>query len=423
MTAERMSALEPSNDPPARSMGQLLRDRSFSLFFYGKSVSLVGMWMQNISAAVLMYGMTRSAVMVGAVTIVQHLPTLLFTLWGGALADRYDRRRILIAGRVVTGSAISGLGLLLVVEGSGWGGPAALLVAVLVAGCGWAFSLAPIQAVLPMLVPRRDLEAALALNSVGPGLGRTAGPAIGAVLLVVGSPAVAFLVSGVCQLVFAAMLLLVVVPKVAKPLAKPSVWGGVRYLRDDPATARLILGIALITFGADAVLTLSPSLSDAMDGGDDAVGYFTSAFGLGALLFIFVFRALRSFLSLRTTALLGYWILAVGLAVVAISPAVWLSSAGFAVQGLGFMMANVALNTDVQRDLPEEVRGRVMALWAVAFLGTRPFAALWSGVLTETLGVRVAFILSAVAMLAASLVVGVKRVGGLPVRAGAGADA
>jgi len=388
-----------------RRMWQLLGDRSFSLFFFGKSLSLIGMWMQNVAAAVLMYSMTRSAVMVGVVTIVQHVPTLLFALWGGALADRYDRRRILIAGRIVTGSAISGLGLVLVLAGAGTGGPPALLLAVLVAGVGWAFSLAPIQAVLPMLVPKRDLETALALNSMGPGVGRTAGPAIGAVLLVFSSPAIAFLVSGVCQLAFAAMLIPVSIPRIRKTQQKPSIWGGVRYLRDDSGTARLIVGIALITFGADAVLTLSPSLADHLGEGDEAVGIFSAAFGLGSLLLVFVFRLIRGFASLRRTAALGYWSLALGLALVAASASVWLASIGFAIQGLGFMMANVSLNTDVQRDLPEEVRGRVMALWALAFLGTRPFAALWSGVLTETFGVRVALLMSAVAMAAASFVI------------------
>jgi MFS family permease len=384
-------------------MAALLGDRSFFLFFSGKAVSLIGMWMQNVSAAVLMYALTGSAVMVAVVSLAQYVPILLFTLWGGALADRYDRRRLLIIGRLVTGVAITGLGLLLVVAGPGTGGPPALLVAVCVAGCGWAFSMAPIQAVLPMLVPKRDLEAALALNSVGPAVGRTAGPAIGAVLLVVASPAVAFLVSGLCQLLFAAMLALVVVPRVQRTTTeKPSVWGGLRYLREDRRTARLIVGMALITFGADAVLTLSPSMADHLDGGDEAVGLFTTAFGVGSLLLVFVFRRIRGWASLRVTAFLGYWTLALGLVVAAVSPDVWLASLGFGVQGLGFMMASVALNADVQGDLPEEVRGRVMALWAGAFLGTRPFAALWSGVLTETLGVRLALVISAAAVGAAS---------------------
>nr|WP_278044311.1 MFS transporter [Blastococcus saxobsidens] len=396
---------------PPRGALALLRDPMFGGFLGGKVVSTCGMWVQNIAAAVLMYDLTGSNLMVGAVSTAQFVPMLLFSLWAGALTDRIDRRRLLIAGRVMSGVTVVMLATLLLVRGTkGFGGEAVLLVAVFLAGTGWALSMPPMQAMVPALVPARDLEQALALNAVAPSLGRTIGPALGAGLLVLGGPALAFAVAGPAHLAFAVILLAIKPRAAARPSARVRILGGFRYLRADRKAAMLMLGGAAVSFGADPVLTLTPALAAGLGGGDETVGLFATAFGVGAVIAVVALRPLRKVVTLRPLGVYGFWVLAAGLVVVALSPAVGSATAGFVVAGTGFILATVVLTTRIQRRVPDELRGRVMALWGLAFLGTRPAAALLDGLIADAVNVQAAVLTAAVITLISSLLARVSYV-------------
>lgn len=376
----------------------------FGGFLGGKVVSTCGMWVQNIAAAVLMYELTESNLMVGAVSTAQFVPMLLFSLWAGALTDRIDRRRLLIAGLVLSGVTVVVLATLLFVLGpEEFGGEAALLAAVFLAGTGWAVSMPPMQAMVPALVPARDLEQALALNAVAPSLGRTVGPALGAGLLLLGGPALAFAIAGPAHLAFAAVLVVIRPRAEARSGARVRILGGFRYLRDDHKAAMLVLGGAAVSFGADPVMTLTPALAAGLGGDDETVGLFASAFGVGAVIAVVALRPLRKVVTLRLLGVYGFWVLAAGLVGVALSPAVIPASAGFAVAGTGFILATVALTTRIQRRVPDELRGRVMALWGLAFLGSRPAAALLDGLIADAVNVQAALLTAAVISLISSL--------------------
>jgi MFS family permease len=388
----------------SRRASQLVRDRTFGPFFAGKVLSSCGIWVQNIAAAVLMFELTRSAFMVGAVSVLQFAGPLLLSLWAGALSDRKDRRTVLMAGRVLSGGAVGTLAVLLGVRGiDGFGGPAPLLAGVFVMGVGLALSSPAMQAIVPGLVPDEDLEQALALSAVAPSVARTVGPAIGAGLLVIGGPALAFAVAALAHWIFAAVLVFVRSRPSPRPRGRPSLFGGLRYLIEDRKAGMIMLGVAALVFGADPVVTLTPSLADRLGGGGELVGVLASSFGVGAVLLSFLIRPLRRAVSLRRLGIAGFWVLAAGLTTAALGGNVAFATGGFLVAGAGFMLGTVALNTRIQRRVPDELRGRVMALWGVAFLGSRPFAATVNGSLADLVSVQAALLVTACIIALASL--------------------
>lgn len=388
-----------------RTAPALLRDRNFGPFMVGKIISSCGVWIGQIAAAVLMYDLTRSAFMVGAVSMVLFAGPLLLALWTGALVDRRDRRRLLMVGRGISALAAGVLALLLV--GSGIG-PQVLLVGAAVMGVGHAVSLPAMQALTPGLVPDEDLEQALAFASVAPSIARTVGPALGAGLLVLGGPALAFAVASLTHGFFVLVLGWVRARPQRREDGRPSIFGGLRYLGNDRTTRLLMVAVAMMGFGADPVITLTPSLADRLGGGSELVGLFASVFGIGAVLVVVVFRRLRGLLTLRLVGVTGYLVVGVGLVVAAAVPSVPGAAAGFLINGAGFMMATVALTTRIQRRVPDELRGRVMALWGVAFLGSRPIAAPINGAVADLVSVQTAMLAAAAIVVAASLLARVR---------------
>ena len=363
----------------------LLVDRTFGPYFVGKVMSSCGIWIQNIAAAVLMFELTRSAFMVGLVSMVQFAGPLVLALWAGGLTDRFDRRRLLMIGRIVSCVAVGGLALALMVgTATGTLGTTMLLVAVGVMGIGLAISNPAMQALVPALVERRSLEPALALNSAGGSIARTIGPAIGTGLLLLGGPALAFAAAALGHAIFAFSLGFLVRPVEVqvRPKERPPILGGLRYLSGDHRTRTMVLGVACLAFGTDPVVTLSPSLAADLGRGSETVGLFATAFGVGGVIGTAMLGPLRRLVELWLAALVGSVVVAVGF-VLPLAETVAMTVAGFFLAGGGLMISLIALNTEIQRRVPDEVRGRVMALWGVAWLGSRPFAALVNGSLGD----------------------------------------
>jgi MFS family permease len=387
----------------------LMADRTVGPFMVGKVLSACGTWIQQLAAVVLMYQLTRSALLVGAVSAVQFASPLVLSLWTGALSDRVDRRRQLLVGRLITGLACLVLAVLLMVRGvDHFGGQAVLLASVAVMGFGSAVGAPAMQALVHDLVPARDLEAVLALNSVSPSLARTIGPAAGAGLLVLGGPGLAFLATAVVDLIFVVVLAVIRARPHDPPDRRPSLFGGFAYLAGDRATALLLIGVVVVCYGGDPVLTLAPKLADNLND-SHLVGVFVSAFGAGAVLLTILFPQLRRVLSLRASTVAGFWALGAGLLITGALQTRWGALVGFCVAGFGFMLATVCLNTRIQRQIPDHVRGRVMALWSVAFLGARPLSAPINGAIADLTGVGTALLVTAVVVVAASLLARVRE--------------
>lgn len=237
-----------------------------------------------------MYQITESAFMVGLVSVFQFLGPLVLSVWAGALSDRVDRRKVLIVGRLISITANLVLAALIGFWGlERFGGPIVLVAGVLVLGVGMAVSVPAMQAMVPSLVEKDQLEPAIALSSLTPSIGRMIGPVLGAGLLVLGGPALGFAVAAAVHLFFVAVLLTIrqLRPQ-ERPKAKPKLLGGLRYLLDDRKTGALVLAVALLSVGGDSVLTLTPAKADTLGGGGDYVGILASSFGAGAVLFLVV---------------------------------------------------------------------------------------------------------------------------------------
>lgn len=162
-----------------------------------------------------------------------------------------------------------------------------------------------------------------------------------------------------------------------------SVRGGLRYVRANPAVGLLLLATAGLGFGTDPVNTLTPSLVDRLGGGEELVGLLVSAFGFGAVAMTVVVGRVARRLGHTTAGAVGLAGLAVGMIALALAPSLTAAAAALVLAGAGFLLGVTGLTTALQRLVPEGLRGRVMALWSVAFLGSRPIAALIDGTVAD----------------------------------------
>ena len=389
-----MTAVKDADSPAAgRTVRQLLTDRTFGPYFVGNLVSNCGTWLQNIAAAVVVFRITRSTVMVAMVSILQFAASLVLSPWAGALSDRVDRRRLLLGGQLLGLAAAGGLaGWTLAVGVDGLPGPWPILGTALIIGIAFAISVPTMQALVPALVDPADLDQAVALNSVTFNVARAVGPAAGALVLVALGPAAAFGLNALSYCVLVGVLLLIRPRPVARATAggDGSVREGLRYVRHRPALGVLLVGVMALGFGTDPVNTLTPAMAELLGGGDALVGWLVSAFGAGAALTAFSVGVVRRRVALGAMGVAGLTTLALGLAGFALSPSPVAAVATLMMSGVGFLLAVTALTTELQQRVDEHMRGRVMALWGVAFLGSRPLAAAVDGVLADAVGPRVA---------------------------------
>lgn len=404
----------PPQEPPPRGSGRLLLDRLYGPFWAGKLLSTAGIWVHNVVSAIVTYQISRSTLMVGAVSIVQFAPQLLFAPISGAQADRGDPRRQLVLGRLLAASGSLGLaGAIAVLGVDGLPGAWPLLIAAAIVGVGFVVGGPAMHALLPTLVRPNELPAAVALSHLPPTLARSGGPVLGAFLLVTVGPAWAFAFTGITNLVFAAVIVALPIRWRAREQQPGggTVREGLRYLRSDPAVAFLLLGVLALGFGADPVVTLTPELSDGFGRGEQLVGIFASAFGLGAAVVFPLLKVLRARVGLSHLGTLGLSCVAGGLFVTAAAPVPAVAIVGMALGGVGFSFALTGLTTALYEQVPEGFRGRIMALWSMAFLGSRPVAAAVNGGVADLTSVAGAF-LAAGGVVVVIAVIGGRRAGG-----------
>lgn len=383
--------MSTSADESPRPLKALLSDRAVSSFLSGKLLSSVSLWAQSVAAAALMFELTGSALLVGLIGALQTAPTAVLALVAGAWSDRVSRRKLLAVGRTAAGTAMLALGAAAALGTfSASQGPGILAALIGVSGVGWAIGSPSMSALLPTLVPPKDLETALSLNAMIPGVARTVGPLLGGIILLAGGPSAAFIMAGCGHLIFALVLVLMREPARNPMVTKPRILGGLQYLRNDRRSLSLIVSIGLLNFGAEPSLTLAPSIAAHPDVALPSMSIIVSSFGTGALIGAVLFRMVRHRLTLPQVAVLGCTGCSGGLMIAALFADPLSVIGGFLINGFGFILASVAINTQVQERIPDSHRGRVMAIWSLAFFGLRPVSALVNGGLADALGWRVA---------------------------------
>lgn len=380
---------------------RLMLDPVFGPFFWGKLLSSAGTWIHSIVAVLLVFQLTGSAMVVGVVSIVQFAPQLLFAPLCGKMADRGNAPRQIVVGRLVTAFGSGGLAVWIWLVGGvgGLPGAAPVIAASLVVGVGFVVGGPALQSIVPSLVRPGELAAAMVLNSVPMTVARAAGPALGAVIATQMGYASAFAIAASASLIYGFVVLAMRLPRGCVNNSSNtdfSVRASLRHLRADPPLFLLLVGIAGVAIGADPSLTLAPTLAANLGGGAGLVGWLASAFGIGAAIGFLFFGSLNRWLGLARLSSFGLILMAAGILALVDSGTVALAIASFGVSGVGMTLAFTSITTQIQDRSPDALRGRIMALWLVGFVGTRPLAAGLNGFLADSVTVDVALVATAV---------------------------
>ena len=379
---------------PAAAL-RLIGHRNFGPYFVGNAASASGTWFQNLAAQLYVYRLTHSPFLLGVLNFGNFIPVLVLAPWAGSAADRLDRRRLLLGTQL--GS--TALGALLAVLA--WTGRAPVWVVILCAlglGIGSAFSAPASQALIGDLVPREELQSAVALNSMTFNLARAVGPALAALSVKhLGIPASFAINSASYLLLVVGVLVVRTEPRRRASRAETRLRESLRLVRRQPRLIAFLLIVAAVGFASDPVNTEAPAFARVFGKPDTWAGVIIGAFGAGAVAAAFLLAGRVAGSSRRmlfTLSLLGG-------GVIAFSLTPWLSL-GFvflAVGGFGYLASNTSATSRLQLEVAEHQRGRIMALWSVAFLGLRPLASLADGGIAGAFGVRAAGVVLAVPVL------------------------
>ncbi len=396
-----ISAATPTPDEGLPVILRALRHRNFQLFFSGQLVSLVGTWMQSIAESWLVYRLTGSAFLLGAVGFASQIPVFLVAPVGGIVADRKNRQRIVISTQASAMCLAMVLAILtLTHKVQVWHvfGLAALL------GIVNAFDLPARQAFLVDMVGKEDLMNAIALNSSMFNGARIVGPAIAGIL-------VARIGEGWCffanSLSYIAVIIGLLMMRVQRPTALATaaspiahIMEGFRFVRQTKPIRALLLLLGLVSLVAMPYTVLMPVFADqVLHGGAQGLGILMGATGVGALL---AALALASRTGVRG---LGRWVafscagFGFSLVLFAWSRIFWLSAALLLPVGFCMMLQMSSSNTLIQAMVPDHLRGRLMAVYSMMFMGMAPLGALLGGASAEHLGAPLTVSIGAVACL------------------------
>jgi MFS family permease len=380
------------------SAWRVLRTRNFGPYFFGNAASASGTWFQNLAASILVYRLTHSPFLLGVLNFCQFVPVLVLAPWAGTLADRVDRRRLVLVTQVAA-AALSGA-----LAGIAWSGDATEWVVIgFTAALGVALAVSqPAQmALVTSLVPREHVAQAIAMNSATFNVARAVGPTAAAGIIAWQGVAVAFAVNAASYLVLAAALL-VVQPAPQVRAARARLRDAFDLLRRNRTLVLFLLVVASVSAGSDPVNTESPALAHAFGHSSAWAGTIVGAFGVGAVIAAFVFAGrIGSGTRRRMAFTLG--LMAAGMAAFATVHWLPLAFLFLAVAGFGYLVSNASATARLQLAVDEHERGRIMALWSLAFLGIRPIASLVDGAIADAAGVRVAAAVMALPALAGAI--------------------
>lgn len=376
-----------------RAVWRVLFTRDFGPYWLGNVVSNCGTWFQAIAATLLIYRLTGSQFLVGLVNFAQLIGIVILAPWTGAAADRFDRRRLIMVVQVLQALVV---GVLAALAALGRLDVPTLIGGSFISGAIGAFSLTAQPALVPSLVGPQDLGSAIAMTSVTFNLARAIGPVLGAIVVVAfGFPA-AFALNALSYLALAASLLLIRARPPTRRMStqRMSLLGGFQALRQRPLLLGLLLAVACIAISTDPVSTLAPFLAAGVFGQPDtAAGTLIGAFGLGAVAAAFVVRHASS--SFRRIAL-EMAVVGAGIGALGIVTSYPLGLVALFLAGAGYLSSQTALTTRLLGITSDHMRGRIMAFWAIAWLGVRPLASLVDGTVAQAVGPRLAAIVMAV---------------------------
>jgi MFS family permease len=354
--------------------------RDFRVLWFGAFTSTVGNWMQEVAQAWLVFDLTKSSFFLGLDDFLGQLPILLFTLIGGVVADRHDRRHVLLGSQYIqmttafTLAALVYLGKVRVEY---------VLLLSFVAGLGQAFGGPAYQSLIPSLVKKQDLPNAIALNSIQFNLARVFGPLLAGVTLAAWGSAACFGVNGLSFLVVIVALMSLTIkhiPRVEKTSMMHELGGGLRYAKGQPAIVALTVVASLTTFLGLPLLTLLPIFArDIFHGDINRYSHMMAFSGAGAVCGALIVAWLGRFRRMGLAVLIVQAIFGALVVAFALSRVAWLSDLLLFATGAALLMVFSMTASLIQLIVPDDLRGRVMSIYMVAFRGGMPLGSLAAG--------------------------------------------
>jgi len=388
-----------------------LRHRNFRLYWVGQIVSLSGTWMQSTAQNWLIYELTLSPLTLGVLNFASQLPTLIFSLFAGVLADRVNKRSALILTQSLAMIQAFVLAAL-VLSGriQAW----QVIVLALVLGIINAFDNPIRQSFIPELVPKTDLMNAIALGASAFNGARIVGPALGGAIVAAIGAGGAFFINALSFLgVLIGLLMMRVTPRPPRT-HRDSMWTslreGVGYIRDDRDVLTLLLMAMMVGIFGMPYATLMPVMAaDVLALGAGGYGLLLSATGVGALAGALTLASLGDFQHKGWLVTLGDWAFPLTLLLFSVSRSLWVSVAVLAGLGLFLIIRNATTNTLLQTAVPDHLRGRVISVYMLMFIGMTPFGALLSGWLAQRFGAPTALQVGALALFLSAAAVDLVR--------------
>lgn len=379
-------ALSETSGTPLRA----LRHRNFALFFAGQGLSLCGTWMQSLAQAWLVYRLTGSPFLLGLVEFMGRAPILVFSLVGGLLADRWPRHRVMLATQTLSLVQAAALAALTI---SGHITIEWILALAALLGVINAIDIPVRQSFVGDLVPRADIPSAIGLNSSAFNAARIIGPSLAGLLVVTVGEGPCFLLNALSYLIVIGCLMAMRVQataRIAPASAISFLIEGLRYAWCTPHVRALLALITVLSLAAVPYSTLLPVFAgEILQEGANGLGLLMAATGVGALAGAFqiarrgTVRGLGSYIA-GAVVLYG-----VGLLSLAYSTTLWISIPALVAVGFGMITSLAGTNTLLQSLAPDELRGRVMSLYAMVALGFATFGSLLAGTGATYLGAPV----------------------------------
>ena len=385
-TTEQTSIKNLSTPKLATTL-RALRHRNFQLFFGGQIISLTGTWMQSVAQAWLVYSMTKSALLLGSVGFASQIPVFLVAPLGGITADRHNRQRLVIATQTCS-MILAGILAWLTLSGRVEVWHIFVLAALL--GVVNAFDIPARQSFLIDMVGKEDLMNAIALNSSMFNGARVIGPAVAGILVARIGEGWCFAANAISYIAVIIGLLLMNVhcaPRISSHSPIEDIVEGFRWVNQTQIIKSLLLLVGLVSLVGMPYTVLMPIFADKiLHGGARGLGILMGATGVGALCGALTLAAKTGVKGL------GRWVaitcagLGVSLFLFSFSTSFWLSCALLLPAGYSMMLQMACSNTLIQTIVPDHLRGRVMSLYSMMFMGMAPFGAFFGGTLAHRIG-------------------------------------
>lgn len=374
-----------------RTMFAAFRHRNYRLFFAGQLVSLIGNWVNSTAEGWLVYQMTGSTALLGVVAAASTGPMLFLSTWGGSVADRYPKRTVLVITQVV--SMMLSLLLAFLV----WAGHVQVWQIVAVAALGgvvMAFDMPARQSFVIEITSRADLSNAISLNSSMVNGARIIGPSIAGVLMARFGVASCYLIDG---LSFTAVIAGLVAMHLSSTAPTTPPGSGLRHALDGfvyvwrtPRALTILTLFAVVgVFGWSYTVLMPAFARDVLGLGETGYGALLAASGAGALCGALSVTAAAQKFTPRMVVLGGVWIFSAMITLFAMNRSFYVALPLLAGAGFGMMLFLATSNSALQTSVPDDMRGRVMGVWALIFGGMMPFGGLEAGVLARVVGVPV----------------------------------